>query len=113
MDMDALSSVKFGDKDSLDGFLFENAMQHRLFEQTIMGLGYELPVFPLFDADTANLDDWRFVHQVSHQSIAGLLLLENPFNLLDADFNIQEQFDDFLASHLYIHEQIAATLGLS
>jgi hypothetical protein len=113
MDMDALSIVKWGDKDSLGSFLFENGTQHKVFQETFMDQGISVPVYPLTDADTDNLDDWLQVHQVEHQAFAGLLGLNNPFNLLDTDWNNESDFYDWLASHLYIHEQIAAALNLN
>jgi hypothetical protein len=91
--METLSIVKFGDKDSLGEFLFENGVQHKLFQETFMDAGFTVPVFPLIDADIDNLDDWLQVHQVEHQAFANLLGLNNPFNL-------------------YIHEQIVAALEL-
>ena len=112
MNMDTLSIVKFGDKDSLGEFLFENGMQHRLFAQTVMDLGEAVPIYPLIDANIDNLDDWLQAHQVEHQAFAGLLGLNNPFNMLDVDFNNESDFYDWLASHQYIHEQIVASLGL-
>jgi hypothetical protein len=112
MDMDALSYVKYGDNESLSVFLLENGLQHTLFRDTIMDLGISVPAFPLIDANTANLDDWLLAHQVEHQSFANLLSLNNPFNMLDVDFNNEGDFYDWLASHLYIHEQIVAALGL-
>jgi len=112
MNMETLSIVKFGDVDSLGEFLFENAMQHRLFQQYFLDLGVQVPVFPLMEADPDNLDDWLLAHQVEHQAFANLLGLNNPFNLLDADWNKEEDFYDWLASHLYIHEQIVSSLGL-
>jgi hypothetical protein len=51
-------------------------------------------------------------HQVEHQAFAALLELNNPFNLLDTDWNVEDDFYDWIASHLYIHQQIAASLGL-
>jgi hypothetical protein len=33
--------------------------------------------------------------------------------MLDVDFNNESDFYDWLASHLYTHEQIAASLGLT
>jgi hypothetical protein len=33
--------------------------------------------------------------------------------MLDADWNNEESFYDWLATHLSIHEQIAAALGLT
>jgi hypothetical protein len=113
MDMDALSMVKYGDEDSLKTFLFENGVQHKLFQETFMDQGISVPVYPLMEADTRNLDDWLLAHQVEHQSFADLLQLNNPFNMLDVDFNNETDFYDWLASHLYIHEQIAAALNLS
>ena len=113
MNMDALSIVKYGDDESLGIFLFENGQQHRLFQQTLMDQGQQVPVFPITDANTANLDDWLLAHQVEHQAFAALLGLNNPFNMLDVDFNNESDFYDWIASHLYIHEQIAATLGLT
>ena len=112
MDMNQLSMVEFGNNDSLGQFLFENGLQHRLFQQILMDSGISVPVYPLIDAETSNLDDWLLAHQVEHQAFASLLGLNNPFNMLDVDFNNESDFYDWLASHLYIHEQIAASLGL-
>jgi hypothetical protein len=72
-----------------------------------------VPIFPLTDAETSNLDDWLLAHQVEHQAFSSLLELNNPFNMLDVDFNNESDFYDWLASHLYIHQQIAASLNLS
>ena len=113
MNMDALSIVKYGDDESLSVFLFENGLQHRLFQDTLMDKGISVPVFPLIDANTANLDDWLLAHQVEHQALAAQLNLNNPFNMLDVDFNNESDFYDWIASHLYIHEQIAAALELT
>ena len=112
MNMDTLSIVKFGDDESLGGFLFENGLQHKLFQETFMDNGISVPIFPIMDAKTENLDDWLLAHQVEHQSFASSLGLNNPFNMLDVDFNSESDFYDWIASHLYIHEQIAASLGL-
>jgi hypothetical protein len=113
MDMTSLSTVKYGDVESLGVFLFENGLQHRLFQQTFMDAGVTVPIFPIIDADINNLDDWLLAHQVEHQAFAGLLNLNNPFNMLDVNFNSESDFYDWVASHLYIHEQIVAALGLS
>lgn len=111
--METLSIVKFGDVDSLGEFLFENGMQHRLFQQIIMDQGVSVPVFPLTEADPDNLDDWLLAHQVEHQAFANILQLENPFNLLDSDWNKEEDFYDWVANHYYIHEQIVAALNIT
>ena len=42
----------------------------------------------------------------------GLDLRGGSHLLLDVDFENESDFYDWLASHLYIHQQIAATLGL-
>ena len=112
MDFDALSIVKFGDSEGLSSFLFENGLQHKLFQETFMDAGITVPIFPIMDADTKNLDDWLLAHQVEHQAFSSLLGLNNPFNMLDVDFNNESDFYDWVASHLYIHQQIAASLGL-
>jgi hypothetical protein len=112
LDFETLSTVKFGDVDSLGEFLFENGTQHKLFQETFMDQGISVPVYPITDASVDNLDDWLLAHQVEHQAFATLLNLNNPFNLLDVDFNNEEDFYDWIASHLYIHQQIAAGLGL-
>ena len=110
MNFDTLSIVKFGDVDSLGEFLFENAVQHKVFQEKFMDAGISVPIFPLADANTDNLDDWLEAHQVEHQAFAGLLGLNNPFNMLDVDFNNESEFYDWIANHLYIHEQINAAL---
>lgn len=113
MDFDALSIVKFGDRDSLGEFLFANSVQHQVFRETFFDQGIQVPAYPLGDADIDNLDDWLQAHQVEHQQFASLLGLQNPFNMLDTDWNKEEDFYDWLATHLTIHEQIAASLGIS
>ena len=113
MNFDTLSVVEYGNNDSLQEFLFENGLQHKLFQETFMDAGVSVPIFPLTDAETSNLDDWLLAHQVEHQAFANLLNLSNPFNMLDVDFNVEEDFYDWIASHLYIHEQIASALKLT
>ena len=113
MNFDTLSMVKFGNTEELNAFLFENGMQHQLFRDTIMDTGITMPAFPLMDADTSNLDDWLMAHQVEHQAFASVLGLENPINLLDVDFNNENDFYEWLADHLYTHQLIVAQLGLS
>jgi hypothetical protein len=112
MDFETLSIVEFGDNDSLQEFLFANGLQHKVFQETLMDSDISVPVYPLIDAETSNLDDWLLAHQVEHQAFAGLLGLNNPFNMLDVDFNNESDFYDWIASHLYIHQQIAESLGL-
>lgn len=113
MDFDTLSIVKFGDVESLGEFLFENGLQHRLFRDTFFGLGISVPAFPIIDADPNNLDDWLLAHQVEHQAFANLLGLDNPFDMLDTDWNDESDFYDWLSSHLAIHQAIAESLGLT
>ena len=113
MNMETLSIVKFGDVDSLGEFLFENGTQHKLFQQTLQRQGVNVPIFPITDASTDNLDDWLLAHQVEHQAFAKILNLNNPFNMLDVDFNNESDFYDWIASHLYIHQQIAAKLNVT
>ena len=113
MNMDTLSIVNFGDTESLNEFMFENGLQHNLFRQIFMDAGVGTPAYPLMDLDLNNIDDWLMAHQVEHQFYAAALDLNNPFNMLDVDFNNESDFYDWLASHLYIHEQIASSLGLS
>lgn len=113
MDFDTLSIVKFGDVESLGEFLFENGLQHRLFRDTFFDQGIEVPAFPLIDADPNNLDDWLLAHQVEHQAFANLLGLDNPFDMLDTDWNDETDFYDWLSSHLAIHQAIAESLGLT
>jgi hypothetical protein len=45
--MDGLSIVKYGDVDSLQEFLFENGMQHKLFREVLMDQGKTVTAFPL------------------------------------------------------------------
>ena len=69
--MEALSYVKFGDKDGLGEFLFENGMQHQLFYDILGDNGIVVQKYPLTEADPDNLDDWLFVHT---KSIRGWLV---------------------------------------
>ena len=112
MNMETLSMVEFGNTDSLQEFLFENGLQHKVFQETFMDAGISVPIFPITDAETSNLDDWLLAHQVEHQAFASLLGLNNPFNMLDVNFNNESDFYDWIASHLYIHQQIVSSLGL-
>ena len=112
MNMDTLSIVKFGDSESLGEFLFENGTQHLLFWETMTDKGLTYSKFPITDADINNLDDWLLSHQTEHQALAGYLNLNNPFNMLDVNFQNETDFYDWIGTHLTIHEQIASALGL-
>lgn len=112
MNFEVLSYVKFGDKDGLGEFLFENGVQHQLFYEILADSGIAVQKYPLTDADLSNLDDWLFVHNQEHQRLASILGLDNPFQLLDSDWNVEEDFYDWIGVHQTIHQQIAAALGV-
>jgi hypothetical protein len=44
--------------------------------------------------------------------LASVLGLDNPFQLLDSDWNVEDDFYDWLGVHLTIHQQIATALGV-
>ena len=112
MNFDDLSTVEFGDVDGLGRMLFENGLQHQLFYDILGDQGIAIQKYPIIDADPAQLDDWLFVHNQEHQSLATVLNLDNPFQLLDADWNVKDDFYDWLGVHLTIHQQIATALGV-
>jgi len=112
MNMEVLSYVKFGDKDGLGEFLFENGTQHLLFYQILADQGILVPQYPITDADPSNLDDWLFVHNQEHERLASILNLDNPFQLLDSDWNVEDDFYDWIGVHQTIHQQIASALGV-
>jgi hypothetical protein len=112
MDMDNLSYVEFGDVDGLGVMLFENGVQHKLFYEQLADKGILIPQYPLIDADPGNLDDWLFVHNQEHERIASQLNLDNPFQLINADWQVEDDFYDWIGVHLSIHEQIVKVLGL-
>lgn len=109
-DFDALAYVKFGDVDGLQTFLYENARQHQVFYEMLADKGIATPLYPIADADPSNLDDWLFVHNEIHQRLASQLGLDNPFNLLDSDWRVEDDFYDWLSSHESIHRQIENAL---
>ena len=110
--MDDLSYVEFGDVDGLGVMLFENGVQHRLFYEQLADKGILIPQYPLIDADPDNLDDWLFVHNQEHERLANQLNLDNPFQLINADWNVEDDFYDWIGVHLSIHQQIVKVLGL-
>jgi hypothetical protein len=110
MNMDVLASVKFGEQESLNEFLFENGLQHRLFSNVLAESNVLGPAYPLIDVDVDQFDDWLQAHQVEHEFFAAQLNLSNPFNMLDADFRKEDDFYDWLSQHYLIHLQIAAAL---
>lgn len=68
--------------------------------------------YPLSDADPSNLDDWILLHNQEHERMASILNLDNPFQLLDADWNVENDFYDWIGVHLTIHQQIAEALNV-
>ena len=112
MNMDNLSYVEFGDVDGLGSMLFENGVQHRLFFEKLAETGVLIPQYPLIDADPSNLDDWLFVHNQEHERIASQLNLDNPFQLINADWKVEDDFYDWIGVHLSIHQQIVKVLNL-
>ena len=90
--------------------MFENFQQHRLFWQTLNRVGVATPFYPIEEANPDNLDDWLLIHNQMHESLAKILNLANPFQLLDADWNVEEDFYDWIGVHQDIHQQIAQAL---
>jgi len=112
MNMDDLSYVEFGDVDGLGVMLFENGVQHKLFYEQLADKGILIPQYPLIDAEPDNLDDWLFVHNQEHERLASQLNLDNPFQLINADWQVEDDFYDWIGVHLSIHQQIVKVLGL-
>jgi len=112
MNMDDLSYVEFGDVDGLGVLLFENGVQHRLFYEQLADKGILIPQYPIIDAEPDNLDDWLFVHNQEHERLASQLNLDNPFQLINADWQVEDDFYDWIGVHLSIHQQIVKVLGL-
>jgi len=110
--MNDLSYVTFGDVEGLSRLVFENFQQHRLFWQTLNRNNVTTPFYPIEQADPNLLDDWILIHNQMHQSLASILKLNNPFQLLDADWNVEEDFYDWIGVHQDIHVQIAKRLGV-
>ena len=110
--MDNLSYVEFGDVDGLGVMLFENGVQHKLFYEQLADKGILIPQYPLIDADPDNLDDWLFVHNQEHERLASQLNLDNPFQLINADWQVEDDFYDWIGVHLSIHQQIVKVLNL-
>ena len=113
MNMQDLNSVEWGNTESLNTFLLENALQHQLFRTTFANGGLKTPSYNLFDLQIENIDDWMLPHQDEHQSFAAYLGLQNPINLLDMNWNNEDQFYDWISDHYFIHAAIAGTLGLT
>jgi len=112
MDMDNLSYVEFGDVDGLGVMLFENGVQHKLFYEQLADKGILIPQYPIIDAEPDNLDDWLFVHNQEHERLASQLNLDNPFQLINADWQVEDDFYDWIGVHLSIHQQIVKVLKL-
>jgi len=53
------------------------------------------------------------VHNQEHERLASVLNLDNPFQLLDSDWNVEEDFYDWLGVHLTIHQQIQVALKVA
>jgi len=87
-------------------------LQHELFYQTLNSRGVATPFYPIEEIDPSNIDDWLLIHNQMHESLASILNLNNPFQLLDADFNVEDDFYDWLGVHQDIHQQIAQALGV-
>jgi len=107
---DDLTSVRFGDVEGLHVFLFENGRQHQVFYEQLADRNILITKYPLYDADPSNLDDWLFVHNDEHQRIASELNLPNPFNLLDSDWNVEDDFYNWMSIHVTMHQQIEEAL---
>lgn len=110
--MDNLSTVEFGDQDGLRVMIFENQMQHQLFYNILADQNIISTFYPLGDAEFTDLDDWLLMHWNQHFNLADLLSLASPFELIDTDWNQEDDFNDWVQQHLLIHQNIAAALGV-
>jgi len=109
---DALSMVRYGDIDSLQGLILENGIQHKTIAETLMNLGTTIVRFPLMDANPNDIEDWLLAHQVEHQAMASALNLSNPINLMDTNWNDESSFYDWVNTHLSLHQQILSAIGI-
>ena len=96
--------------EGLSRLVCENFQQHRLFWQTLNRNNIATPFYPIEEANPDNLDDWLLIHNQMHESLAKILNLANPFQLLDADWNVEDDFYDWIGVHQDIHQQIAQRL---
>lgn len=108
-----LNQVEYGNNESLQSFLLENALQHTRFKTVLAENGLVTPSFNLFDLQTDNIDDWMLPHQNEHQAFAQLLGLQNPINLLDMNWNDENQFYDWISDHYFAHVAVANALGVT
>ena len=104
MDLQTLLNLVFTGAGAVCGWILRVVWQEiKLVQANQQDLEREL---------TDNLDDWLLAHQVEHQAFAQLLGLNNPFNMLDVNFNNENDFYDWIGTHLTIHQQIASALNL-
>lgn len=112
MDMNTLSMVEFGNVEALRAFLFENNAQHQFFAQELSARNVSTLMLPILDANPDNLDDWLQLHNQIHERLASILNLDNPFNLIDSDWQVEGDFYDWIGVHATIHQQIVSALGV-
>lgn len=63
-------------------------------------------------ADLGNPEDWKLFHYEIHRAINGALGLPEPADLLDMDLKNEQNFNDFMLDHQYLHDFTDKILNL-
>jgi hypothetical protein len=109
--MDILPSSSFdtNDKNAWAAWNLDHIAAHNTIFEEALKAGYMVSQYPL----DYEKDAWKENHQTVHASLYNQLGLDDGVpDLMDVDFNNQEEFDDWMLYHAQIHQQINEALGL-
>jgi len=111
MNLSPFQDTEFGDSEAFEAFQLAHGIAHEKIAQVMLNSVLIYNVYPLFD--TPDYDrDWKLFHYTEHQSIFNLLHLTNLPDLATVDFNKQDEFEDWMSQHTFVHARINAALGI-
>lgn len=110
MDMMTFVDTPFGDQDAFKDFLFNNSRAHHDVATKLEQMGHSIDAYPLTDMSDEN--DWKEIHNQTHQQEFSLLGLIGLPDLSEVDLKDEQQYDDWMQAHADAHFAVNTALGL-
>jgi len=108
MDVSVFGDFTYDNEEAWNDFVLVNGLQHKLYNYMLQELGVTLAGYDLIDLDDTkdSREDWLSNHYKAHETLAVVLHLAAPPDLLDIELNDDNQFSNWLQIHQQIHQQL-------
>jgi hypothetical protein len=92
-------------------FLGDHSFCHSTIGRKVVEIYNLTPIqYPL--SNLIDINDWLLRHNDEHKSIAAIIGISTPPDLISVDFSKEDQFYNWMYNHQAIHDQIKQVIGI-